>query len=56
MALIPSDFTGHKADGDPDDEREHFYQCKKCGQEVDKRDLGQVMYHEMPIHDRLQEQ
>ena len=53
--INPGVIVEHRADGDPDNEREHFYQCKRCGQAVDMRDLGQVMYHEMPNHDRLPE-
>ena len=38
------------------DEREHFYQCKACGQMVDMRRLGYVFHHEeeghapLPVH------
>jgi len=30
---------------DPD-EQEHFYQCKKCGQMVDMRQLDEVLFRE----------
>lgn len=53
--IDPGDVDERRADGDRDDYREYFFQCKRCGQAVDTRDLGQVMYHEMPNHDRLEE-
>jgi uncharacterized C2H2 Zn-finger protein len=28
-----------------DAEKEHFFQCPKCGQFVDKRDLRDVIFH-----------
>jgi len=27
-------------------EKEHFYQCAKCGQFVDKRELRDVIFHQ----------
>jgi hypothetical protein len=27
-------------------EKEHFYQCSKCGHYVDKRELRDVIFHE----------
>jgi hypothetical protein len=29
-----------------DAEKEHFYQCSKCGEYVDKRELREVIFHE----------
>jgi hypothetical protein len=34
-----------------DAEKLHFYQCSKCGEFVDKRDLRDVIFHESG-HDR----
>lgn len=45
--------TGKRVGGEPDDEAEHFYICAECGQAVDMRDLGQVMHHEEPGHERI---
>ena len=39
--------------GEPEDESVHFYVCKACGQAVDKRNLGDVFYHEEPGHEPL---
>ena len=39
--------------GEPEDELIHFYVCKACGQAVDKRNLGDVFYHEEPGHEPL---
>jgi hypothetical protein len=35
------------------DESEHFYVCAICGQAVDKRRLGDVLWHEEPEHGPL---
>jgi hypothetical protein len=40
--------VGERVGGPPPDEREHFYQCPECDQAIDKRDLGQVLYHATP--------
>lgn len=40
-------------DGEPDDEAAHFFVCKVCGQAVDMRRLGDVLYHEQPEHEAL---
>jgi len=29
------------------DELEHFYVCETCGQAVDSRQLGDMLYHEI---------
>ncbi len=36
--------------GDPSDEREHFVTCPECGQQVDMRKLGDVLWHEEEGH------
>jgi hypothetical protein len=36
------------ADNDP------FYTCEECGQIVDRRDINQVIWHEMPDHEPLE--
>jgi hypothetical protein len=28
------------------DEQQHFFECGECGQLVDARNLGEVLYHE----------
>ena len=35
------------------DEVAHFYVCQSCGQAVDCRRLGDVLYHEEPEHEPL---
>ena len=39
-------YMGKRRDGEPENEAEHFYQCKECGGWVDKRDLSSVFDHE----------
>ncbi|RNJ42416.1 hypothetical protein B5V01_07990 [Mesorhizobium erdmanii] len=34
-------------------EGEHFSTCPVCGQPVDMRDLKQVIWHDKPVHERL---
>jgi hypothetical protein len=34
---------------------ENFYLCPSCGQAVDARDLGQVLYHEIDGHEPLRD-
>ncbi|RWA69362.1 MAG: hypothetical protein EOQ29_17475 [Mesorhizobium sp.] len=36
-----------------ENEADYFYLCPICGQPVDMRDLRQVMWHDRPVHDRL---
>lgn len=36
--------------GEPADEDDNFYTCPICGQQVDMRDLRQVIWHERPKH------
>ena len=38
---------------EPEDESEHFMQCRACGQYFDMRDLGQVLHHEDPGHEPI---
>ncbi|TJV20159.1 MAG: hypothetical protein E5Y07_00535 [Mesorhizobium sp.] len=42
--------ASHRHEGDPVDEQENFYACKACGEQVDMRDLRQVLWHEQPGH------
>lgn len=51
--IAPETITGSRIGGDPEDERKHFYICVRCGQAVDKRDLGQILHHEEPEHKRV---
>ena len=30
----------------PAEERSHYYECAKCGEMVDKRQLDEVLFHE----------
>jgi len=45
--------TGKRIGPEPEDELEHFYTCKACGQAVDMRDLGQVFHHEEKNHEQI---
>jgi hypothetical protein len=38
---------------EPKDEADHFYLCPKCGQAVDARKLGDVLWHEREFHEPL---
>ena len=51
--IKPGRIIGYRMGSEPASESEHFYTCKKCGQAVDKRDLGQVFHHEVPNHQPL---
>ena len=53
--IKPGTIRGRRADNLPVGEEQHFYACPKCGQPVDKRDLGQVFHHEVPGHEPLPE-
>lgn len=33
---------------------DHFYTCEHCGQVVDRRDVHQLIWHEMPGHEPLE--
>lgn len=41
---------------EPKNEICHYYICAKCGQTVDKRDLGQVFHHEEVGHEPINEE
>jgi hypothetical protein len=43
-------YIGVRVGGEPRDETDPFYVCDKCGQAVDRRDLLQVLEHEVPGH------
>ena len=45
--------TGKCVNQEITDEADHFYVCRKCGQAVDMRDLGQVFHHEQETHKPL---
>jgi hypothetical protein len=34
-------------------EQEHFHRCPVCGQQVDRRRLGDIIYHESLQHEPL---
>jgi hypothetical protein len=38
---------------EPENEADHFYICKACGQAVDKRRLGDVFHHEEAGHEPI---
>jgi hypothetical protein len=38
---------------EPENEADHFYVCKACGQAVDKRRLGDVFHHEEEGHEPI---
>ncbi|TJV06496.1 MAG: hypothetical protein E5Y12_04670 [Mesorhizobium sp.] len=42
--------ASHRHEGDPADDQENFYTCLACGQQVDMRDLRQVVWHAKPGH------
>ncbi|ARP64357.1 hypothetical protein A9K65_013940 [Mesorhizobium sp. WSM1497] len=33
---------------------DRFHECPLCGQQVDRRDFRQVMWHEQPDHEPLE--
>lgn len=45
--------VGVRIGDQPTSEAAHFYRCARCGQAVDKRDLGQVFHHEEEGHEPL---
>jgi hypothetical protein len=45
----PPDHHGPTSNGD-----DRFYVCVVCGQEVERRDMRQVMWHEQPDHEPLE--
>ncbi|TIM24101.1 MAG: hypothetical protein E5Y61_28220 [Mesorhizobium sp.] len=46
-------YTGKDHDWPIKPEAEHFEHCPVCGQDFDKRDLGQVLHHAEPEHQPL---
>jgi hypothetical protein len=34
----------------PDSEKEHFYQCERCSEMVDMRQVDDVLFHEDHVH------
>ncbi|TIX78711.1 MAG: hypothetical protein E5V27_24105 [Mesorhizobium sp.] len=47
--------TGRRHGDPPKNEGgDHFYICPICAQPVDMRDLRQVIWHDKPVHDRLE--
>jgi len=51
--IVIGRMNGKRVGGEPENEADHFYQCPSCGQLVDKRDLGEVMHHEIADHEPL---
>ena len=45
--------SGKLHGGESSDEMDNFYTCPICGQQVDMRDLRQVIWHERPKHKPL---
>ena len=45
-------FTMNAADFDElsESEQKHFYQCTRCGEMVDMRQLDDVLFHEKHVH------
>ncbi len=43
------EIIGKRLGGEPENEAEHFMQCKACGGWFDMRDLAQVFEHEGPL-------
>src|SRR5215208_6940560 len=41
-------YKGIRVDG-PVAEKDHFFKCSKCGEPIDKRDLGIVLTHDGPL-------
>ncbi|TIN82662.1 MAG: hypothetical protein E5X97_29315 [Mesorhizobium sp.] len=46
--------VGTRQGGEPPSPSDHFYECRVCGQSVDRRDLRQIIWHERPEHERLE--
>ena len=42
------EFIGERADGEPEDEADHFMACPMCGKWFDCRDLGDALAHVGP--------
>ncbi|MER9652483.1 hypothetical protein NKJ26_03060 [Mesorhizobium sp. M0152] len=45
--------TGKRHAGPVKDEIEHFMICPVCGQEIDMRNLAEVLHHDNPHHEPL---
>jgi hypothetical protein len=48
MKIPRGAIIGRRKGGDPQDEREHFIPCPRCGGMIDCRDLGDVLANEGP--------
>ena len=46
-------WKGVRVGPQPENEADHYFNCKRCGQAVDMRDLGQVLHHEQLEHEPL---
>lgn len=46
--------TGRRNGGPLENEADYFYLSPICGQPVDMQDLSQVMWHDRPVHYRLE--
>ncbi|RWD81333.1 hypothetical protein [Mesorhizobium sp.] len=46
--------TGRRRGDSPKNGSDDFYICPICAQPVDIRDLRQVIWHDKPVHDRLE--
>lgn len=47
---ISNELAGKRVGGDPENEADHFMECRGCGQNFDMRDLGQIIHHEQAGH------
>ena len=47
------DIIGIRIDKEVTNEEEHFYVCSHCTQSIDKRNLGEVFYHQRKKHKPL---
>jgi hypothetical protein len=45
IRLVPADFNKLS-----ESEKRHFYECSRCGEMVDKRELDDVLFHEDHVH------
>jgi hypothetical protein len=51
---LGSPIKGQRLEGEPAREQDHFYKCGRCGQQVDRRDLRQVIWYEQEEHEPLE--
>jgi hypothetical protein len=42
--------SGRVIGPEPKNQHEHFYKCPMCGQQVDRRQLGEVLHHQVLDH------